>query len=318
MSLNFALLGAGGFVAPRHLQAIKETGNLLVAALDRNDSVGVLDRYFPEVPFFMEFEQFDRYAEKLRRGAPAGRIHWVSICTPNHLHDAHIQFALRIGADVICEKPLVLNPGDLDALSALEAESGKRIRNVLQLRLHPSILALKARMDTAGAGVKHEVDLVYLTSRGPWYHVAWKGDPAKSGGITTNIGIHFFDMLQWIFGGVLNLQVAFQDSQRSAGVLELQGANVRWFLSVDPADLPASHRAAGKGFFRCLTVDGEVTEFSDGFTDLHTATYRQILEGGGYGIEDARPSIDLAHRIRYAVPASADPASLGPFRPAEP
>jgi UDP-N-acetyl-2-amino-2-deoxyglucuronate dehydrogenase len=266
----------------------------------------------------LEFEQFERYAEMLRRGAPGERIHWVSICTPNHLHDAHIQFALRIGADVICEKPLVLHPGDLDTLSALEAESGKRIRTVLQLRLHPSILALKARMDSARAGVKHQVDLLYLTSRGPWYHVAWKGDPAKSGGITTNIGIHFFDMLQWIFGGVRNLQVAFQDSQRSAGILELQRADVRWFLSVDPADLPASYRAAGKGFFRCLSVDGEVSEFSDGFTDLHTATYRQILEGGGYGIEDARPSIDLAHRIRHAVPASADPATLGPFRPTEP
>lgn len=318
MSQNFALIGVGGYIAPRHLQAIRDTGNLLVAALDKNDSVGVLDKYFLNTPFFVEFERFDRHAEKLRRGDPVKRIQWVSICSPNYLHDAHIRFALRIGANAICEKPLVLNPWNLDALAQLEAESGHRIFNILQLRVHPAIQALKARVDADPAGIMHDIELTYLTVRGPWYHVSWKGDVSKSGGVAMNIGIHFFDMLQWIFGAVEDVQVAFQDARRSAGYLQLAKAKVRWFLSVDPADLPAPIRDAGKPSFRSLTLNGEVFEFSEGFTDLHTITYQQILDGHGHGIEDARPSIELAHRIRHAAPSHADPAVLESFRPVLP
>ncbi|WLT31801.1 Gfo/Idh/MocA family protein [Geothrix sp. PMB-07] len=314
MPLNFALIGAGGFVAPRHLQAIQESGHRLVAALDKNDSVGVLDRYFMDAAFFTEFERFDRHAEKLRRGDPDHRIHWVSVCSPNYLHDAHIRFALRIGADAICEKPLVLNPWNLDALAALEAESGRRICTVLQLRLHPAIRALKARIDQEGPGTIHEVDLTYLTARGPWYHVSWKGDASKSGGVAMNIGVHFFDMLQWIFGRALEVRVHFQDARRSAGYLDLEKARVRWFLSVDPDDLPASAREANQPAFRRLAVDGDVYEFSDGFTGLHTAVYQEVLAGGGYGVEDARPSVELAHRIRHATPAASDAKALVGFR----
>lgn len=315
MPLNFALIGAGGFVAPRHLQAIRDTGNHLVAALDLHDSVGVLDRYFMQPSFFVEFERFDRHAEKLRRGDPAKRIHWVSICSPNYLHDAHIRFALRIGADAICEKPLVLNPWNLDALSSLEAESGRRICTVLQIRMHPAILALKARMDLAPASRVHEVELTYLTARGPWYRVSWKGDASKSGGIAMNIGVHFFDMLQWVFGSVRGVKVQFQDDRRSAGYLELERARVKWFLSLEPEDLPRKVREAGKTSFRSLKVDGDETEFSDGFTDLHTAVYRDILSGGGYGVEDARPSVELAHQIRHATPAEFHESALQAFRP---
>ena len=316
MGLNFALIGVGGFVAPRHLQAIHDSGNHLVAALDRNDSVGILDRYFMDTPVFVEFERFDRHAEKLRRGAPEHRIQWVSICSPNYLHDAHIRFAMRIGANVICEKPLVLNPWNLDALSALEKECGHRIFNVLQLRLHPAIQALRVRIQQAGPNIVHEVNLTYLTARGPWYHVSWKGDASKSGGVAMNIGVHFFDMLQWIFGPVQEVRVQYQDARRSAGFLDLKQARVRWFLSVEPEDLPASAREAGRPTYRSMQVDGEFFDFSDGFTDLHTAVYQDILSGGGYGIEDARPSVELAHQIRHASPAETHEHALSAFRPA--
>jgi UDP-N-acetyl-2-amino-2-deoxyglucuronate dehydrogenase len=315
MGQNFALIGVGGFVAPRHLQAIRDLDHRLVAALDRNDSVGILDRFFMDVPFFVEFERFDRHAEKLRRGDPEHRIQWVSICSPNYLHDAHIRFALRIGAHAICEKPLVLTPWNLDAISALEAESGRRVFNILQLRLHPAVLELKARMARSAPGTVHEVDLTYLTARGPWYQVSWKGDPSKSGGVAMNIGVHFFDMLQWIFGAVSGFKVQYQDAQRSAGHLDLARARVRWFLSVNPSDLPPEAVAAGRPSYRSLLVDGERFEFSDGFADLHTAVYRDILSGGGYGVEDARPSVELAHQIRHATPVESRETALADFRP---
>jgi len=297
---NFAHIGVGGYIAPRHLQAIKETGNRLIAALDKNDSVGILDRYFDNVSFFTEFERFDRYAEKLRRLSDDQRIHYVSICTPNYLHDAHIRFALRIGAHAICEKPLVLNPWNLDALSLLEQETGSRIYNILQLRLHPAIIALKERVAALPDDEKLDIDLTYITSRGNWYFASWKGDLEKSGGIATNIGIHFFDMLMWIFGEVKLLQVHHKDERKIGGYLELARANVRWFLSLDVNDVPQKAAAAGKTTYRSLTMNGEEIEFSDGFTDLHTIVYQDILSGGGFGLEDARASINLAYQIRHA------------------
>lgn len=300
MSKNFSIIGAGGYIAPRHLQAIKDTGNNLVAALDKNDSVGILDRYFMDVPFFVEFERFDRYAEKLRRQEESKWIQYVSICTPNYLHDAHIRFALRIGADAICEKPLVLNPWNLDALRQMEQETGRKICTVLQLRLHPDIIALKEQVASAPPAKCFDVDLSYITSRGKWYYVSWKGSLEKSGGIATNIGIHFFDMLMWIFGDVKHLQVHFKDEHKIGGYLELARANIRWFLSLDLADVPKVAREAGKTTFRSLSVNGEEIEFSDGFADLHTMVYRDILSGGGFGIEDARASINLAYQIRHA------------------
>lgn len=297
---NFVLIGVGGYIAPRHLQAIKETGNHLIAALDKNDSVGILDRYFDNVSFFTEFERFDRYAEKLRRLSDDQKIHFVSICTPNYLHDAHIRFALRIGADAICEKPLVLNPWNLDALTELEQESGRRIYNILQLRLHPTIIALKERVAALPPDEKLDIDLTYITSRGKWYYVSWKGDLEKSGGIATNIGIHFFDMLMWIFGDVKLLQIHHKDERKIGGYLELDRANVRWFLSLDIGDVPKEAYEAGKTTYRSLTMNGEEIEFSDGFTDLHTMVYQDILSGGGFGLEDTRLSINLAYQIRHA------------------
>lgn len=297
---NFAIIGVGGYIAPRHLQAIRDSGNRLVAALDKNDSVGILDRYFGDVPFFVEFERFDRYAEKLRRLSDDQKIHYVSICTPNYLHDAHIRFALRIGADAICEKPLVLNPWNLDALKELEQETGRRIFNILQLRLHPAIIALKERVAALPPNEKLDIDLTYITSRGKWYYVSWKGDLEKSGGIATNIGIHFFDMLVWIFGDVKFLQIHHKDERKIGGYLELSRANVRWFLSLDVGDAPKDTRYAGKSTYRSLTMNGEEIEFSDGFTDLHTMVYQDILSSGGFGLEDARASINLAYQIRHA------------------
>lgn len=295
---NFAVIGVGGYIAPRHLKAIKDTGNRLVAALDRSDSVGILDSYSFDAAFFTEFERFDRYAEKLRRLGEKERIHYVSICSPNYLHDAHIRFALRIGADAICEKPLVLNPWNVDALTELEQETGRRVYNILQLRVHPAIIAMRERIRTAAAGKRHAVDLTYITSRGNWYFASWKGDESKSGGVATNIGIHFFDMLMWIFGEVKEFQVHHADAKCMAGYLCLEHADVRWFLSVDRSHLPAA--AGGKATYRSITVDGEEMEFSEGFTDLHTVVYREILAGRGFGIEDARPSINLAHELRKA------------------
>jgi UDP-N-acetyl-2-amino-2-deoxyglucuronate dehydrogenase len=301
-SKNFALIGAGGYIAPRHMKAIKDTGNRLLAAVDKSDSVGVLDSYFLDVAFFTEFERFDRHAEKLRRQGEDKRIHYTSICSPNYLHDAHVRFSLRIGADAICEKPLVLNPWNLDALAELERESGKRVFNILQLRVHPSITALREKVRRNAGGKKHFIDLTYVTSRGNWYSTSWKGDINKSGGIATNIGVHFFDMLLWIFGGVRRHEVHLSEDRRMAGFLELEKAEVRWFLSVDRKDLPPEAAKEGKATYRSVKVDGDEFEFSGGFTDLHTAVYREILAGGGFGIEDVRPSIELVHRLRHDPP----------------
>jgi len=299
---NFALIGAAGYIAPRHMKAIRDTGNRLVAALDKSDSVGILDNFFYDVAFFTEFERFDRHAEKLRRQGGNRRIQYISICSPNYLHDAHVRFALRIGADAICEKPLVLNPWNLDALADLERESGKRIYSILQLRVHPAIAALREKVRQAPAGKKYAIDLTYITSRGKWYFASWKGDISKSGGIATNIGVHFFDMLIWIFGGVQHHEVHHADDRKMAGFLEFEKAEVRWFLSVGREDLPEESARGGKTTYRSITVDGEEFEFSGGFTDLHTVTYREILAGRGFGLEDARPSIDLVHKLRNIVP----------------
>lgn len=292
---NFVLLGVGGYIAPRHLQAIKDTGNNLLAALDPKDSVGIIDRYFLNADFFTEFERFDRYAEKRRRMAPEQRIDFVSICTPNYLHDAHIRFALRIGANALCEKPLVLNPWNIDALKELERESGKKIYTVLQLRLHPAIKALKGQIEKEEKKIKHEINLTYITPRGNWYLYSWKGDDAKSGGLATNIGIHFFDMLIWIFGPVKKAEVHYSDPRNVAGFLELENANVKWFLSIEAKFSPNQNKT-----FRSITVDGKEFEFSEGFTELHTEVYKDIMNGGGFGLDDVRPSIQLAHDIRKA------------------
>ena len=308
---NFALVGAGGYIAPRHMKAIRDTGNRLAAALDKGDSVGVLDSFSYDVSFFTEFERFDRHIEKLRRMEVEKRIHYVSICSPNYLHDAHMRFALRIGADAICEKPLVLNPWNLDALADLEQETGKKIYNILQLRVHPAIIALREKIQAAPKGKKFEVDLTYITSRGNWYFASWKGDHSKSGGVATNIGVHFFDMLMWIFGPVQHHEVHLADNSKMAGFLELENANVRWFLSVDKEDVPDEVKATGKTTFRSLLFNGEEFEFSEGFTDLHTVVYKEILAGRGFGLDDARPSINLVHELRNSVPTRG--TSLHPF-----
>ncbi len=292
---NFALIGAAGYVAPRHMKAIRDTGNRLVAALDPNDSVGILDSYSYDVKFFTEFERFDRHAEKLRRMGEEHRLHYVSIASPNYLHDAHCRFALRIGADAICEKPLVLNPWNVDALQELEQETGQRIYNVLQLRLHPSIQALKKQVEAAPKGKHFNVDLTYITSRGPWYFTSWKGDIQKSGGIATNIGVHFFDALLWIFGPCMKSTVSVREEKRMKGRLELERASVNWFLSSDRRDLPDS---VSGSTLRSLKLDGQQWEFSDGFSDLHTAVYSDILRGNGYSLKDSKPAIELVQQIR--------------------
>ncbi len=310
---NFALIGVAGYIAPRHLQAIKETGNSLVCALDKSDSVGILDRFFDQVDFFTEFERFDRHVEKLRRLEPERHIHYVSICSPNYLHDAHIRFALRVGADAICEKPLVLNPWNCDALTEMEGQTGRRVYNILQLRVHPAIMALREKIRNNTGGKRHSIDLTYITGRGNWYFFSWKGNLSHSGGVATNIGIHFFDMLLWIFGPLRRSQVHYADPKKSAGFLELENADVRWFLSVDKKDLPAVAKEAGRPTYRSITVDGEEIEFSGGFTDLHTVVYQNILNGKGYGINDARPSIELAYDIRHAKIADSGAGEMHPF-----
>jgi UDP-N-acetyl-2-amino-2-deoxyglucuronate dehydrogenase len=300
MSKRFALIGVGGYIAPRHLQAIKDTGNTLVAACDPNDSVGILDRYFFEVQFFKEFERFDRHIEKLRRkGSP---IDYVSICSPNYLHDAHMRFALRIGADAICEKPLVLNPWNLDGLVELEQESGKKINTILQLRVHTTLIELRKQLQKEKTDKKKKIVLTYITSRGDWYLVSWKGQLDRSGGLATNIGIHFFDLLIWLFGPVQHSEVHISEPRRTAGFIELERAKVQWFLSMDRNDLPPQAVEKHKTTFRSITIDGKEVEFSDGFTDLHTKVYEETLAGRGFGIEDVRPSIALAHDIRVAIP----------------
>lgn len=296
---NFALMGVAGYIAPRHLKAIKETNNNLIAALDKFDSVGGMDSYFPKADFFVEFERFDRHIEKLRRnGVP---LDYVSICTPNYLHDAHIRMALRSGADAICEKPLVLNPWNVDALMDIQKESGRKIHTILQLRLHPSIIALKKKIAAGDSTTKYDVDLTYITSRGKWYDISWKGDPSKSGGIATNIGIHFFDMLAWLFGNVQENTVHLREKDKSAGYLEFEKARVRWYLSIDENSLPKRISELGQRTYRSITINGEELEFSSGFTELHTESYRQILKGEGFGLDDAKESIKIAQKIRNNV-----------------
>lgn len=302
MMKNFALIGVAGYIAPRHLKAIKETGNQLVAALDKSDSVGILDSYFPDADFFTEFERFDRYIEMLRRINSTRSIHYVSIASPNYLHDAHIRFALRVNADAICEKPIVLNPWNIDALKEIEKESGKRVHSILQLRLHPAIQSLKRQVVENISVRKRDIDLTYITGRGNWYRYSWKGDEEKSGGIATNIGVHFFDMLSWIFGAPLENIIHLKSPNRAAGFLELERARVRWFLSLDVRDLPPEVTAAGKRSYRCITIDGEPLEFTEGFTDLHTRSYEEILAGRGFRLEENRRAVEIVHCLRQAVP----------------
>ena len=301
---NFALIGAAGYIAPRHMQAIKDTNNKLVSALDPNDSVGIIDSYFPQASFFTSFERFDRHVDKMRR--MGDKIDYFSVCSPNYLHDAHCRFGLRSDADVICEKPLVLNPWNIDALTAIEKETGRKIYNILQLRQHKSILDLKKKIDNAPKDKMFDVDLSYLTSRGAWYHVSWKGDQEKSGGIATNIGVHFFDMLTWIFGEVKKNTVHVHEQEKAAGFLELERANVRWFLSVDFEAIPNEVKAEGKTTFRSITVDGEEIEFSTGFTDLHTKCYENILIGNGHRSEEVRSAIQIVHDIRNGQAVGAN------------
>lgn len=294
---NFALIGVAGYIAPKHLKAIKETNNNLIAALDKYDSVGVLDSYFPNADFFVEFERFDRHIEKLKRTQNT-LLDYVSICTPNYLHDAHIRMALRRGADAICEKPLVLNPWNLDALTDAERVSGQTIHTILQLRLHPNIIALKNKVIAENKKEKYNIDLTYITSRGNWYDISWKGDESKSGGIATNIGIHFYDMLSWIFGNVQENKVHLREKHTAAGYLEFEKARVRWFLSIDEDYLPNEIREKGQRTYRSITVNSEEIEFSSGFTELHTKSYQEILKNNGFGLKDVQPSIEIIHGIR--------------------
>jgi UDP-N-acetyl-2-amino-2-deoxyglucuronate dehydrogenase len=293
---NFVMIGVGGYIAPRHLKAIKDTGNNLLAALDKHDSVGVMDSYFPDAAFFIEFERFDRHVEKLRRNGT--KIDFVVVCSPNYLHDSHIRFGLRIGADVICEKPIVLNPWNIDALLEIEKETGKNVFSILQLRLHPAIIELKNKIAAADPNKKYEIDLKYFTSRGNWYHTSWKGEIQKSGGIATNIGVHFFDMLMWIFGTPKTNTVKDQTNTTASGFLELERANVNWLLSIDADQLPQEAKDTGKKTYRTLTIDGSSFEFSEGFTELHTESYKHILEGNGFPLIETRNAIQLVHDIR--------------------
>jgi UDP-N-acetyl-2-amino-2-deoxyglucuronate dehydrogenase len=304
MSKNFAVIGVGGYIAPRHLRAIRDTGNSLVAAVDPKDSVGILDQFSFDVSFFTEIERFDRHLEKLRRGPEEKRVHYISVCSPNYLHDAHCRLALRIGADAICEKPLVINPWNFEALEELEAETGHCIHTVLQLRVHPELIKLKRSLQEESR--PRDVVLTYVTSRGPWYHVSWKGQQDKSGGVATNIGVHFFDLLLWLFGPAADVRVYHSDQSRMSGFMELERARVRWFLSVNSDDLPPQAKAAGKTTYRSITVDGAEVEFSEGFTDLHTRVYEETFAGRGFGIAEARPSIDLTYRIRTALISAKD------------
>jgi len=291
---SYALVGASGYIAPRHMKAIKETGGDLVVAFDPNDSVGILDSHFPDAHFFTEFERFDRHVDKLKRKGE--RLDYVAICSPNYLHDAHCRFALRSGADAICEKPLVLNPWNIDGLADIEIDTGKRIFSILQLRLHPAIIALRDKF--ANSTKRHQVQLTYCTSRGRWYHASWKGHDSKSGGVATNIGVHFFDMLGFVFGKVLSNHVHLKSPERAAGFLECERADVSWFLSVDRNDLPESVQGM-KTTYRSITVDGEEVEFSEGFTDLHTRSYEEVLKGRGFGLDAVRPSIEIVSNFRH-------------------
>ncbi len=299
-SKNFGIIGVAGYIAARHLKAIKETGNNLLASLDKFDSVGRIDAFFPESDFFVEFERFDRHFDKLKRTGT--KIDYVSICSPNYLHDSHIRFALRHHADAICEKPIVLNPWNIDALQEIENETGHKIYTILQLRLHPKIIELREKIKNGPKGKIYDVDMSYITSRGNWYSISWKGDIQKSGGVATNIGIHFFDMLSWIFGDSKNIIVHLSEPNKAAGYLELENARVRWFLSLDYNDIPDAIKKEGQRTFRSITVEGEDIEFSEGFTDLHTLTYKEILRGRGFGLADARQSVNTAYIIRNEKP----------------
>lgn len=293
---NFALIGAAGYIAPRHMEAIKNTGNNLIAALDKSDSVGILDRYFPKADFFTEFERFDRHLEKLKRQGT--KTDFVSVCSPNYLHDAHIRFGLRIGADVICEKPIVLNPWNIDALEEIERETGKKVYTIMQLRLHPAVIALKEKISKNATEKKFEINLKYITSRGNWYRTSWKGDLSKSGGIGTNIGIHFFDMLIWIFGDVKQNIVKEHTETTASGYLELERASVNWLLSIDEKMIPEELQLVNKRTFRSLQIDDENFEFSDGFSELHSQSYKNIIKGKGFTLSEVKKSIGLVHDIR--------------------
>tara|TARA_R110000850_G_scaffold125586_25_gene244092 strand:- start:3920 stop:4873 length:954 start_codon:yes stop_codon:yes gene_type:complete len=300
MSFNksYALIGAAGYIAPRHMKAIGDTGGQLVAAFDPNDSIGIIDSYFPDASFFTQFEQFDRHIHNLRRARSA--VDFISITSPNYLHDSHMRFAMRAGADAICEKPLVLNPQDIDDLKEVENETGRKVNTILQLRVHPSILSLRDEVASLPSDKKFDVDLSYITSRGNWYIQSWKGDDGKSGGIATNIGVHFFDMLHFLFGKHQTSQVHLKAPTKAAGYLEYERARVRWFMSLDANDLPDSCLASGKRTYRSITIDGKAVEFSDGFTDLHTRSYEEILNGRGFGLEDNRTAIEIVSQIRCA------------------
>lgn len=305
---NFALTGLAGYISPRHLQAIKDTGNRLVAAVDPHDSVGIIDSYFPEAAFFTEVERFDRHLEKIKRESKDKAIDYLSICSPNNLHDAHIRLAMRVGADAICEKPLVLNPWNLDALQALEKEYGQRVWTILQLRVHPSLIELKEKLEAQKSNKRHKIRLTYITSRGLWYHYSWKGNEEQSGGIGTNIGIHFFDMLMWLFGPAQSMELHIREKNRMGGFLELPNADVEWYLSLEPEDIPDNENNQQRTF-RSIAVDGDELEFSGGFTDLHTRVYEETIAGNGFGIEDARPSIELVHKLR-TMQVSEKPSGL--------
>lgn len=300
MPKNFALIGVAGYIAPRHLQAIKDTGNRLAAALDPCDSVGILDQYSDDAAFFTDQAAFERFV--LERAGTDDRIDWMSVCTPNDLHESSVRLAFRLGADVICEKPLALTPESLDAIAAAEKAAGRRVSTILQLRHHPTLLSLYKSLNLETAGQRHDVVLTYVTPRGPWYHTSWKGHVERSGGLATNIGIHFFDLLIWLFGPVQSSEVHVSQPNRVSGVLDLKHASVQWFLSIDRHNLPHEAKTSGRRAYRSLTVDGKTIEFSDGFADLHTQVYRSILSGKGFGIQDVRPSIELATEIRNSPP----------------
>jgi len=302
MTKRFAITGVAGYIAPRHLKAIKDTGNQLIAAMDPHDSVGILDQFFPQTKFFREFERFDRYLEKLRRLESEHQIDFISICSPNYLHDAHIRLALRNGANVICEKPLVLNPWNIDALKSLEEETGRRVFSVLQLRLHPTIIKLKEMQTQSPIRKKSQIRLTYITSRGPWYLHSWKGNHEQSGGLATNIGIHFFDMLTWIYGDIEHCELHVENRETIAGFLELERASVQWFLSISESSLPQTLAEKGQRTYRSIEIDEQNLEFSGGFTDLHTEIYRSAIDGNGFGIEENRSAIEIVSSLRNMSP----------------
>ena len=306
---NFALIGAAGYIAERHMRAIKETGNRIVAATDAFDVMGRMDSFFPEAEFFLDFNTFEKFVSDQKRGSKP--IEYVSICSPNYLHAQHIQSALNNDAFAICEKPLVLYPEEIAAIEKTQLSSGKKVFNILQLRLHPTIIALREKIKNGPKDKIYDIDLTYITSRGKWYHKSWKGDIDKSGGIATNIGIHFFDMLQWIFGEVQNSIVHLYEADKAAGFLQLKNARVRWYLSLDNNDIPSEAKERGMRTYRSISIEGDEIEFSGGFTDLHTQTYQQILSGNGFGLDDAKPCILLTHEIRNTKPIGA----IGDFHP---